>query len=66
MAHAIVSADSYGVGVIGWSIMTGDPVNGFSLNGNFETGEEATGYANGDPHLDDEWWIVPIYPVESN
>lgn len=60
----IVSADGYGVGVIGWSIMTGDPIDGFSLNGNFETVEEAAEYVNNDP--DAEWWIVPIYPVESS
>jgi len=49
--------------IIGWTVMTGNPAGGLTLYGNFSSNEEAASVANNDPHLDDYWWVVPIYAM---
>lgn len=41
-------------------IVCGNPVDGFSFIGPFESNTEAAEHGNNDPHLEGEWWIAPL------
>lgn len=49
---------------IGYTIMSGNPVDGFQLYGFFKDNSEACEVANNDAHLNGDWWVVPVYRVE--
>lgn len=49
---------------IKYTVIAGNPVDGFDANGLFDTNEEAVAWANTDAHLPDEWWVMPIYSQE--
>ena len=46
-----------------WIVMTGDPVEGFTLFGVFSNSEAARDWA--DEHITDyAWWVVSVVPAE--
>jgi hypothetical protein len=47
--------------IIGWTIVSGNPVDGFTLYGNYPSNEAAGQAADNDPYMDADWWIAPIY-----
>lgn len=47
-----------------YTIMTGNPVEGFCLYGAFQSIDEASQAANEDAHLPPDWWIVPVLPMD--
>ena len=51
--------------IIGWTIVAGNPVDGFTHYGFYDTSLEAAETANGDAHLGDDWWIAPIRWMEN-
>ena len=44
-------------------IIAGNPVDGFEVYGPFNNGQEAAEAGNTDPHLPDDWWIMPLYAL---
>lgn len=46
-----------------WTIISGNPVEGFTLYGVFKSAEEASEYAAHDKHLPPDWWVIGIYAI---
>ena len=55
--------DHSGNPVIGWTIITGNPVQGFNHYGFYESEIEAGQTASEDTEMPPDWWIAPIYPM---
>ncbi len=51
---------------IAYTIMSGNPVEGFTLYGQFPTNDAACVAANNDAHLKNEWWVVPIHGLDTD
>jgi hypothetical protein len=51
---------------IAYTIMSGNPVEGFTLYGQFATNDAACEAANNDAHLANEWWVVPIHGLDAD
>ena len=47
-----------------YTIITGNPVDGFELYGIFDTEYEAISHADGDSHISDSWHIMRIDPLD--
>jgi len=47
-----------------YSIITGNPVDGFECYGVFDDANEAVEWANKDADLPDEWWVITINSIE--
>ncbi len=47
-----------------YTIMIGNPIDGFGCYGVFETTEAALTWANHDAHLSNDWCLMPIQAVE--
>lgn len=47
--------------VLGYSIITGNPVEGFSLYGFFESIIAACEAAEHDKTMPPDWWVISIY-----
>ena len=45
-------------------IIVGNPVDGLETYGPFRNAVEACEFGNTDADLPDEWWIMPVHPVE--
>jgi hypothetical protein len=48
---------------IAWTIMTGNPVQGLSLHGLYDSPLAASEAASGDTTMPADWWVLPIYPM---
>lgn len=44
-----------------WTIITGNPVDGFTLYGVFKSAEEASEYASQDKTMPPDWWVIGIH-----
>jgi hypothetical protein len=47
-----------------YTIIAGNPIDGFSCTGIFESEHEAIDWANHDAHLDDSWHVIAIQPID--
>ena len=45
-------------------IITGNPIHGFEVYGPFATGADAAEFGNTDPHMEADWWVMPLYAIE--
>jgi hypothetical protein len=49
------------VSIIGWTIIIGNPVDGLSHYGFYESAHDASEAASHDKMIGADWWIAPIY-----
>lgn len=47
--------------VIGYTVAEGNPAEGFTMYGFFQTKEDAIQATEQDRTLGPDWWILPIY-----
>lgn len=47
-----------------YTIITGNPIDGYECYGIFDTAIDATEFANGDGNLDETWHVMTIHPTE--
>lgn len=47
--------------VIGWTIAAGNPFEGFSLYGFFDSKEAAIEASEHDRTIGPDWWLMPVY-----
>lgn len=47
-----------------FALVTGNPFDGLNLHGPFQDAESANAYAD-NHHSPDDFWVVPVYPPDS-
>jgi hypothetical protein len=51
--------------IIGYTIVTGNPRDGFSLYGFFETQDQALMSAEDNRTITGDWWLMAVYEQEA-